>query len=44
MIIVCLLVMIAYRLGVWVKNDKDIDYIIFEWTFTLFNLLSFLII
>ena len=27
----CLLVMIDYRLGGWVKNDQDFDYVIFEW-------------
>ena len=28
---VCLLVMIDYRLGGWVKNDQYFDYVIFEW-------------
>ena len=28
--LVCLLIMIDYGLGGWVKNDQDFDYVIFE--------------
>ena len=33
--LVFLLVTIDYRLGGWVKNDQDFDYLIFEWPLTL---------
>ena len=28
--------MIDYRLGGWVKNDQDFDYVIFEWLLEMF--------